>query len=392
MNLYGKYNLYKNNELIYESPNLITENGKSIILQYLAGNITNWASFIGVGAMGTTATTSDSKLYYEITRLPVANSVASDSTTYSVTASGTAGTSSITVSSSTSLALGFSASGGGLSSSITSTITSVSATKVNLSYPVETTFSGSTIAFKNPKSVRFTSRLEPGFACQIYELGMFNNNKLQSENSTDQKIITNFSEEVSLTGWSGGTSASALGASYTPRLGTAMLKISPVSGTPASAVLGDQVANPQSIGLATSNSGNLSIDTIPFSSSYDTAKILLYATASGASITITGQDNTSNLTTNDIVLISKSVVPAGGPTVIETLISKDSTYNDILSKIQISASSSASVDIYLDSLKLSSTEDLSIYTGMVSRSVLSTPISKAVEETIDIEYELFLFP
>jgi hypothetical protein len=351
--------------------------------------------------MGTTATTSDSKLYYEITRLPVANAVASDSTTYSVTASGTAGTSSITVSSSivttatgasTSLALGFSASGGGLSSSITSTITSVSATKVNLSYPVETTFSGSTVIFKTPKSIRFTSRLEPGFACQIYELGMFNNNKLQSENSTDQKIITNFSEEVSLTGWSGGTSASALGASYTPRLGTAMLKISPVSGTPASAVLGDQVANPQSIGLATSNSGNLSIDTIPFSSSYDTAKILLYATASGASITITGQDNTSNLTTNDIVLISKSVVPAGGPTVIETLISKDSTYNDILSKIQISASSSASVDIYLDSLKLSSTEDLSIYTGMVSRSVLSTPISKTVEETIDIEYELFLFP
>lgn len=392
MNLYGKYNLYKNNELIYESPNLITENGKSIILQFLAGNITNWASFIGVGAMGTSVVTSDSKLYYEITRLPVINAVAFDSTSYSLAASGTAGTSSITVSSSNSLALGYSASGGGLSSSITSTISSVSASRVNLSYPVETTFSGSTVVFKTPKSIRFTSRLEPGFACSIYELGMFNNNKLQSENSTDQKIITNFSEEVSLTGWSGGVSSSAVGASYTPRLGTAMLKISPVSGTPASAVLGDQVVSPQSIGLATSNAGNLNISTIPFSSSYDTAKILLYATASGASITITGQDNTSNLTTNDIILISKTAIPAGGPTVIETQISKDSTYNDILSKIQVSASSSASVDIYLDSLKLSTTEDLSIYTGMVSRSVLSTPISKAVEETIDIEYELFLFP
>jgi hypothetical protein len=171
-----------------------------------------------------------------------------------------------------------------------------------------------------------------------------------------------------------------------------MLKISPVSGTPASAVLGDPSASPVSIGLLSSNVGNLSLSTVGFSSSYDTAKLLVYATASGASITVTGQDNTTNSTTNDIILISKSAVPAGGPTVVETQILKDSSYNDILTKIQVSASSSASVDLYLDSLKLSKTENLSIYSGMVSRSVLSTPISKAAAETIDIEYELLLFP
>lgn len=392
MNFSGKYKIYKNGELFHESPNLITENGKSILLQYMAGTITDWASFIGVGAVATTASLSDYKLYYEITRLPVINTIPSDSTSYFVTASGTAGTSSITVSSSSYLSLGQSVGGGGISSSITSTITSVSGTKVFLSYPIETTFSGSTITFKTPKSVRFTSRLEPGFACSIYELGMFNSDRLQSGNSIDQKILTNFDENVELASWSNGTSASAVGSSYTPRLGTAMLKISPVSGTPASAVLGDPSASPVSIGLLSSNVGNLSLSTVGFSSSYDTAKLLVYATASGASITVTGQDNTTNSTTNDIILISKSAVPAGGPTVVETQILKDSSYNDILTKIQVSASSSASVDLYLDSLKLSKTENLSIYSGMVSRSVLSTPISKAAAETIDIEYELLLFP
>jgi hypothetical protein len=392
MNITGKYNIYKNNELIYESPNLITENGKSIILQYLAGAISSWASYIGTGAGNTAASLSDYKLYYEITRLPVANSIPFDSTSYLISGTGASATSSITVSANSAslIKLGQSVSGGGISSSITSTVTSVSGSTVYLSYPVQNSFSGSVLTFKTPKSVRFSSRLDQGITCKIYELAMFNTSKLQSENRLDGKIITNFDEDVSSTGWSAGVSASSE-STYTPRLGNLMLKISPVSGTPASAVLGDIATVPAQIGLTTSNAGQLYFDTTPFSASYDTAKVLLYATASGASITITGQDNTTGLTTNTITLVPKTAVTAGA-NIIETYISKGNTYNNSLSKIQISASSSASVDLYFDSLKLSKTEDLSIYTGMVSRSVLSTPISKSSAETIDIEYELFLFP
>ena len=392
MNLHGRYNIYKNNELIYQTPNLITETGKSIILQYLAGTIANWASFIGIGAGATTASTSDYKLYYEITRLPVANAVPFDSTSYLIAGSGASATSSITVSinSASLLSLGQSVSGGGMSSSITSTITSVSGSVVYLSYPVEKTFSGSVLTFKTPKSIRFSSRIGQGLSFTIYELGMFNTNKLQSENKLDNKIITNFDEDVAVRGWSSGVSASSE-LNYAPRVGSAMLKISPVAGTPASAVLGDIASVPQSIGLTTSNAGNLYFDTTPFSASYDTAKVLIYATGAGASITVIGQDTTTSLTTNTITLIPKTSISTG-LNVIQTYISKGATYNDSLSKIQISASSSGSVDLYFDSLKLSKTEDLSIYTGMVSRSVLSTPISKAIQETIDIEYELFLFP
>jgi hypothetical protein len=229
-------------------------------------------------------------------------------------------------------------------------------------------------------------------ACQIYELGLFNNSKNINQGTIDNQILTNFDERVSISGWSGGTSASALGASYTPRAGELMLKLSPVSGTPASAVLGESVVSPVAVGNSTSNYGDLAIDITPFAASYDTAKILVYATGAGASITVTGQDTTTGLTTNTITLIPRTAVPSGGPTLIESTISKGSTFNNTLSKIQVSASSSGTVDVYLDSLKLSKTEDLSIYTGMVSRSALSSPITKAAAETIDIEYEIFLFP
>lgn len=396
MNLSGRYNIYKNDELVYQSPNLITDNGKSIILQYLAGTINNWASYIGIGAMNTTASTSDSKLYYEISRLPILNSVPTDSSTYFVAASGTAASNSITVSSSTSLSIGYSASGGGLASSITPTITSISGNTVYLSHPVQTTFSGSQVKFKSVKSIRFRSRIEPGYACIIYELGTFNNNRLSAQTSVDAKILTNFDEDVIYGGWSGGITASyaaVSGASYYPRLGSKMLKLNASAGYPASAVFADTSASPISIGNTLSTIGTLNISTNAFSASYDTAKLLIYTSASGASVTVKGQDTTSGLSTNDITFIPKTSVASGGPYVLESQILKGILYNDNLSKIEISASvSSGSVDVYFDSLKLSQTEDLSIYSGMVSRSVLPTPISKSVEETIDIEYELFLFP
>ena len=391
MNVQGRYNIYKNGKLEYVSPNLITENGKSILLQYLAGTIQNWSSYISVGAYNTTASTSDYKLYYEITRLPILYSTPFDSTTSLVTSSGTVGSTSVTVSSSSALGLGYSVSGAGISSSATTTITGISGTRVNISHPVETTFSASTLTFKSAKSIKFRSRINSGEQFSIYELGVTNENTPLAPNEFDYKIITNFTEDVASYGWSSGSSTSSA-TSYSPRLGGEMLKITATT-TGASAALGDRSSTVYQIGSTNSAAGSLLIDTSGYSASYDTAKLLIYASASGASITVTGQDTTTGLTTNTITLIPKTSVSSGGPYIIESIISKGSTYNDILSKIQVSAStSSGSVDLYLDSLKFSKTEDLSVYSGLISRSVLSTPILKAAEETIEIEYELFLFP
>lgn len=394
MNLYGRYNIYRDDKLVIQSPNLITDNGKSIILQYLGGTISDWATMLAVGAVATTASVSDYKMAYEIMRLPVSHSVPIDSVTITTTGSGTVNTSSVRVTSPTGLAIGQSVYGGGVTSSATPTITSISGSSVFITHPVETTFSGSTLTFKSVKSVRFRTRVGAGLAFRIYELGMFNEDRLQSDNSLDAKILTNFNEGVTLGGWSSGSSASVStdSGSYSPRLGAAMLKITPSSGSPASAVLSDPSTVPTVIGASTSTAGGLLIPTTNFSSSYDTAKLLVYSSASGASITITGQDSTTGLTTNTITILPKSSVPAG-LSVVEGYIAKGSTYNDNLTKIQVSASvSSGSVDLYLDSLKLSKTEELSVYNGMVSRSALATPIAKDVEETIDIEYEIFLFP
>jgi hypothetical protein len=69
--LKGTYVFKQNGVEIGRSENIITTNGKNTIVQYLAGAVTDWASAIAVGAISTTASVSDSTLYYEVARTPV---------------------------------------------------------------------------------------------------------------------------------------------------------------------------------------------------------------------------------------------------------------------------------------------------------------------------------
>lgn len=170
-----------------------------------------------------------------------------------------------------------------------------------------------------------------------------------------------------------------------------MLKVRPASGASVTTTLAEG-GTATAIGTASSLGGILSIPTSGYSASSDTGKLLIYSSASGASVTVLGQDNTTGTTTNTITILQETAVPAGGPWLLETQVLKGSTYNDNLSKIEIRARSSASVDLYLDSLKFSFASNPSDLSGLVSRSVLTTPISKAAEENVEIEYEIFLFP
>ena len=392
MNINGIYNIYKNNELIATSPNLITNNGKSIILQYLANSVADWSSFIATGAFGTAASVSDYKLYYEIARVPILTKFPVDSISLSVTSSGTINSTSITVSSSSGISLGYSVSGTGVTSSATVTTTKINGNTIVLSHPIETTFSASSLTFNSAKSIKFRSRIPQGIECIIYELGMFNGSNLTNETSFDGKILTNFSEDISFGSWSSGSSVSSASTAYYPRLGTSLLKLNSTFSSSALAIYGDSSSSIVSTGNLNSNYGILSVETVRYSSSYDTGKLVVYSSASGASVTIVGQDNTTGTTTNNVTIIQKTAIPAGGPWIIETPIIKNSTYNDVLSKFEVRVTSASPVDVYLDSLKFSQTESVSVFSGLVSRSVLSTPIQKAAEEEIEIEYEIFLFP
>jgi hypothetical protein len=68
----GKYLIYENDSLIGEFYNVLTTEGKSIIRNYLAGNVGTWAGSISIGAMNSSAPSiNDTGLEFEITRVPV---------------------------------------------------------------------------------------------------------------------------------------------------------------------------------------------------------------------------------------------------------------------------------------------------------------------------------
>lgn len=68
----GKYRIYINNELVNESYNILTTNGKNIIRQYLSGAAPAWAGSIAVGAMNKNSpSATDTSLEFEIQRFPI---------------------------------------------------------------------------------------------------------------------------------------------------------------------------------------------------------------------------------------------------------------------------------------------------------------------------------
>lgn len=67
----GTYVFKQNNIEVGRSNNLITTNGKKIILQYFANPANDWAAAIAVGGLPTTPSVSDQSLYYEFSRAAV---------------------------------------------------------------------------------------------------------------------------------------------------------------------------------------------------------------------------------------------------------------------------------------------------------------------------------
>jgi len=388
--MYGVYRVYKDGEMISESNNLITSNGKDVIHQYMAGIIQDWASSIAVGAYDTAATINDYKLKYEISRFGITTRSPINSVITTTTASGSSGSTQVVVGSSAGLSVGQSLTATGINSSATVTIVAISGASLTMSHPNTASMSGVTAYFKTPKSVKFKATIPDGISCIIYELGIFTNIVGQNPELFEDKIITNFDEEVSNLGWTGGTSTSNY-SSYSPRLSNKTLNVT--ATTSSQRIVLGSTSSSIAIGSASSPAGSLEFGTQIFSNNFDTAKILVYSTGT-ASITVKGQDTatiTSASPDNAITFISNASV-AAGLNLLEGTISKGSLYNDTLSKLEISyVCGSGSVGLYFDSLKFSHSGNFNIYHGLVSRSVLPTPIVKTAQESVDIEYEIYLY-
>jgi len=67
----GTYIFKQNGIEIGRSENLITTNGRKVLLQYLSGVRSNWASDMALGAINTAPSVSDIELNFETIRVPV---------------------------------------------------------------------------------------------------------------------------------------------------------------------------------------------------------------------------------------------------------------------------------------------------------------------------------
>lgn len=67
----GIYRFYQHGVLLAEHKNLLTTEGKRLILRYLAGQSPNLGGAIGLGVSETAATVNDFKLGFEVERIPV---------------------------------------------------------------------------------------------------------------------------------------------------------------------------------------------------------------------------------------------------------------------------------------------------------------------------------
>lgn len=67
----GTYVFKKNGIEIGRSENLITDNGRKIILQYLSGYRGEWASDLAIGAISNPPLSSDTELNFETARVPI---------------------------------------------------------------------------------------------------------------------------------------------------------------------------------------------------------------------------------------------------------------------------------------------------------------------------------
>ena len=460
----GIYRIFKNGLEVASQENLVTNNGKDMILKYLGSSVSSWAADLVVGTgsslSGSTnaAKVTDTILEYEVVRniikLRSPNIMTSTATYSSVSAntvvvtlptgfsSGTVtigtvtsntatltglsstagmivggrvtatngtgnigvntvitsvlGPTSITVSSTASLAAGnvtaigssYIVSGmavSGTNIDVNSVITSVSSTattvSVVLSHTPTSTPSG-TMTFTQRKLI-FKTDIDPTVVTTIKEIGLFSGG-LSANGNYSEDILTNFEEGVSgsgspnpLTWYNATTPTNYSSVSY---VGSSSLRLANTN-----AVLGSTNATPTRPGVL--NKLITSYDRT------DTLKLLVYnasGSATTGTIKVTFYD-TQNSVTTMVWSIASATYGIGSLTVLsapmnDATVVTNSAFNYNISAIKVETTA----DLVFDSLKISPDSKINANNSLLSRTILTTPISKTVGDNLEIQYELVL--
>jgi hypothetical protein len=316
----GSYSIYKNNQLVVDQDNVVTNFGKDAIWKYLAGAIPEWGGAIAVGAGTATVAATNTRLDFEFAR--------------------------------------------------------------------NATLLKSPVLSGSDRVIILKTSLEPNVSGVIKEIGIYNTLGPTNPATFDGRLLTQFSEGVNLSGetdpleWT--HSATTTADTTNSKIGSANVAINGTGGTVASTLGGSD----------TTRQGFLSIDLTKYSplDSLEIAYSLLTAiSATGKTMKITLYDNQQTP-----VSISKEWT-FGNPTSTGdysntatlsefTVSPSGATFNYEVSIIKIETNANVS----FDAIRIDDTDSTDTTYGLVSRAVLSTPITKKAGDSIDIEYKLTL--
>lgn len=294
-----------------------------------------------------------------------------------VSASGGMTQGTITSISSSYIVAGMAISGTGIATNsvvtgVTSTNTTTTIT-LSLAY---TTVSG-TLTFTQRKII-FKTSLDSNVVGTINEIGLFSDSIVNSDGAYSRDILTKFDEGTSNNSayWSAGTSVS------TSSIGKYAIQVSNTS-----TLLGGSIASPQRPGIF----GYLDLSRYNASDYIKLAVNNNTAATQNKAITITFYDTQNNasygagsmtwtIPTQDFTV---------GLNVVSTQLSNLSVLNNFnynVSAILVSTNG----NFIFNALKIDKFLGINPQQGMVSRTVLSSPVPKADGDTLDIQYELVL--
>lgn len=379
----GKYIIYKNGKEISRQNNVVTNFGKDAILKYLCGAISNWSGAIAVGVGNASATTSDSRLAFELSR----NTVTLRAPSYSIDAAvAQASLTNNVVTLVTNVNHGFAVgqsitvSNCGSPYDGTYTVTSVplsntltySKTNANVAIDDIEPYGSITAPLRQ---ITLQTTLDSALAGTIYESAVYTSMGFSGPGNFDGRIVTFFSEGLNASGgtdpllwsYSSGisvdTTNSRVGSSniYLPSGTSTTLGGSATVGSLVVDLTGYQPNDQVQFAhyLASSSTGNIII-TMTDNQGYTMSKTFTYSSASGYII-----ENVS----------------------IKDWTYSNSNFNYIISKINVS---STGINTSLDGIRVDDTETIDTNNGLVSRAVFTTPVVKYTGDIIDVEYILTL--
>lgn len=386
----GVYKLFKDGVEVAKSDNIITEFGKDAIIKYLCGAIPSWGDALSIGINDTATTSSDTSLSLEVSREKVFLQSPSIHQEIATSVSGSSGAYTISVTKSSisgftnDISIGMAVSGTGIASgAIVTGISGTSTYTVTLSKANTGSVSGN--ATFTSRKIILRASVPSDVSAYIYETGLYTSVSSLIAGGYDSNIITAFDEGIisgDTSTWLTGTGVTSTVSSpaSTSRIGTGNIEVTAGNST----ILGSDTTSP-------TTPGNIFVDLSGYSLN-DTAKILVHAksgSSTSGSFTITMYDDQStpasiswtesgNWTSGTSYFKSKK---------FSAWTAVSGTFNYNVSAIKIATTG---VNFAFDVLSVDNTDPTETTYGLVSRSVLSSPISKKSGENLDIQYELML--